>query len=59
MNVAAYVKTFWWDRGLNPMAKVLRAMIRDLMEIGPPEPQVSVRVPDQARVRREQVHHAC
>ncbi|KPN20979.1 hypothetical protein AO715_14425 [Xanthomonas sp. Mitacek01] len=46
MDVDAYVKTFWWDRGLNPMAKAPRALIRELMEIGPPELQANLRAAD-------------
>lgn len=46
MDVKAYVKTFWWDRGLNPLAKAPRALIRELMEIGPPELQANLRAAD-------------
>ena len=46
MDLNAYVKTFWWDRGLNPLAKAPRAMIRELMEIGPPELQATLRAAD-------------
>ncbi|WP_394005084.1 SOS response-associated peptidase family protein [Luteimonas sp. WGS1318] len=37
MDVETYVKTFWWDRGKNPMAKAPRALIRELQELGPPD----------------------
>lgn len=37
MDVKTYVKTFWWDRGKNPMAKAPRALIRELQQLGPPE----------------------
>jgi putative SOS response-associated peptidase YedK len=41
MDLKTYVKTFWWERGRDPMRKALakapRAMIRELQEIGPPE----------------------
>lgn len=46
MDLDAYVKTFWWDRGMNPIAKAPRAMIRELLEIGPPELQASLRAAD-------------
>ncbi len=38
MDLKAYVKTFWWDRGLNPIAnKAPRALFRELKKIGPPD----------------------
>ena len=46
MDLNAYVKTFWWDRGLNPIAKAPRAMVRELMEIGPPDLQATLRAAD-------------
>lgn len=37
MDLNAYVKTFWWGQGLNPIAKAPRALIRELQEIAPPD----------------------
>lgn len=38
MDIKAYAKTFWWDRGLNPLAnKAPRALFRELRKIGPPD----------------------
>lgn len=46
MDLKAYVKTFWWKQGLNPIAKAPRAMIRELQQIGPPDLQASLRAAD-------------
>jgi len=46
MDLKTYVKTFWWDRGLNPFAKAPRALVRELMEVGPPELQANLREAD-------------
>ncbi|WP_101927015.1 MULTISPECIES: SOS response-associated peptidase family protein [Luteimonas] len=46
MDLKAYVKTFWWKQGLNPIAKAPRAMIRELQQIGPPDLQESLRAAD-------------
>jgi len=46
MDEETYVKTFWWDRGKNPMAKAPRAMIRELEQIGPPALQANLREAD-------------
>ena len=48
MDEETYVKTFWWDRGRNPMAKAPRALIRELEEIGPPALQANLREADAA-----------
>jgi putative SOS response-associated peptidase YedK len=41
MDLNTYVKTFWWEKGRDPLRKSLakapRAMIRELQQIGPPE----------------------
>lgn len=50
MDLNAYVKTFWWGQGLNPIAKAPRAMIRELQEIGPPELQANLREADTAAI---------
>jgi len=50
MDLKTYVRTFWWDRGLNPMAKAPRSLIRELMEIGPPELQENLRAADSAAI---------
>ena len=46
MDEETYVKTFWWDRGRNPMAKAPRALIRELEQIGPPALQANLREAD-------------
>lgn len=46
MDEETYVKTFWWKRGGNPMAKAPRALIRELQQIGPPELQANLREAD-------------
>lgn len=46
MDLDAYVKTFWWKQGLNPIAKAPRALIRELQQIGPPDLQASLRAAD-------------
>lgn len=50
MDVEQYVKTFWWDRGLDPRAKAPRATIRELQQIGPPELQANLRDADAAAI---------
>lgn len=51
MDLKTYVKTFWWDRGLNPLkTKAPRATIRELMEIGPPELQDNLREAEAAAI---------
>lgn len=51
MDLKTYFKTFWWDRGLNPLKmKAPRAAIRELMEIGPPDLQANLREADIAAV---------
>jgi len=47
MDLNTYVKTFWWDRGRDPRRiKAPRAMVRELLEIGPPELQANIREAD-------------
>ncbi|RFF51742.1 hypothetical protein, partial [Xanthomonas campestris] len=49
MDINAYVKTFWWDQGKDPRrVKAPRAMVRELLEIGPPELQANLRAADAA-----------
>ena len=52
MDVETYVKTFWWDRGKDPMrkkvSKATRATMRELQEIGPPELRESLLAQDAA-----------
>ncbi|MEA9605689.1 SOS response-associated peptidase family protein [Xanthomonas campestris pv. plantaginis] len=49
MDINAYVKTFWWDQGKDPRrVKAPRAMVRELLEIGPPELQENLRAADAA-----------
>ncbi|WP_115560003.1 SOS response-associated peptidase family protein [Xanthomonas arboricola] len=49
MDIDTYVKTFWWDQGKDPRrVKAPRAMVRELLEIGPPELQENLRAADLA-----------
>lgn len=50
IDIELYVKTFWWDRGLDPRAKAPRATIRELQQIGPPELQSNLREADAAAI---------
>jgi hypothetical protein len=51
MDIDTYVRTFWWDRGKDPRrVKAPRAMVRELLEIGPPEPQANIREADSAEI---------
>lgn len=51
MDIDTYVKTFWWDRGKDPRrVKAPRAMVRELLEIGPPELQANIREADAAEI---------
>jgi putative SOS response-associated peptidase YedK len=51
MDLNTYVKTFWWERGKDPRrVKAPRAMVRELLEIGPPELQANIREADAAEI---------
>jgi len=50
MDIELYVKTFWWNQGLDPKAKAPRATIRELQQIGPPELQSNLRDADAAAI---------
>jgi putative SOS response-associated peptidase YedK len=51
MDLDTYVKTFWWERGKDPRrVKAPRAMVRELLSIGPPELQENIREADAAEV---------
>ncbi|TAA45629.1 SOS response-associated peptidase family protein [Pseudoxanthomonas winnipegensis] len=51
MDLNEYVRTFWWERGKDPRrVKAPRAMVRELLEIGPPELQVNIREADAAEI---------
>jgi len=50
MDVETYVKTFWWDRGKNPMAKAPRALIRELQNLGPPDLAANLLQADAAAI---------
>ncbi|APP84454.1 hypothetical protein BI317_09965 [Xanthomonas hortorum pv. gardneri] len=49
MDIDTYVKTFWWGEGAQARRiKAPRAMVRELLEIGPPELQENLRAADAA-----------
>ncbi|NJC47304.1 UNVERIFIED_ORG: putative SOS response-associated peptidase YedK [Xanthomonas campestris] len=49
MDIETYVKTFWWGEGAQARRiKAPRAMVRELLEIGPPELQENLRAADAA-----------
>lgn len=51
MDLDTYVKTFWWERGRDPRrVKAPRSMVRELLEIGPPELQDNIRAADAVEV---------
>lgn len=49
MDIDTYVKTFWWGEGAQARRiKAPRAMVRELLEIGPPELRENLRAADAA-----------
>ena len=51
MDLKEYVRTFWWDVGREPRRiKAPRAMIRELLETGPPELQENLRAADATAI---------
>lgn len=51
MDLNEYVRTFWWDKGKDPRRiKAPRNMVRELLEIGPPELQANIRAADAEEI---------
>jgi hypothetical protein len=51
MGVDTDVRTFWWERGKDQRrVKAPQAMVRELLEIGPPELQADLRKADAAEI---------
>lgn len=50
MDIETYVRTFWSDKGRDPRRKAPRALLRELMEVGPPELREDLRAADAAEV---------
>ncbi|MBV6857203.1 hypothetical protein KWH07_06035 [Xanthomonas campestris pv. zingibericola] len=60
MDIETYVKTFWWGEGTQARRiKAPREMVRELLEIGPPELEANLRTAGaaEAEVLTREIFH--